>query len=200
MTWIRNAIDWWPIPRWMPLNTVLALLPLGLCWYLFRDAHRARTKGWWATLGLTALFLPNAPYVLTDATHLARLISITNSVQIRWIVMYGAFFTVGVLSYAACIALLDRYLAANEWSARRRLGLEMIVHLACAYGVLLGRFQRTNSWWVVTHPFRLSASLFAFMTPRGVAACFVGAGIFFVGTTVVRATVSGLRGKRLLAG
>ena len=55
---------------WMTWNVALALLPLLAAVVLFgRDAAH-RSMLWWAGLVGLVLFLPNAPYVLTDVVHL----------------------------------------------------------------------------------------------------------------------------------
>nr|MDT0667417.1 DUF1361 domain-containing protein [Micromonospora sp. DSM 115978] len=54
--------------RWMTWNTLLAWVPVLLAGVLFRgvaDRHVSRSPVWWAGLVLFALFLPNAPYVVT---------------------------------------------------------------------------------------------------------------------------------------
>ena len=54
---------------WMAWNLTLALVAVALAVWLFR-VERPRTVGWWVGFGAFALFLPNAPYVLTDLIHL----------------------------------------------------------------------------------------------------------------------------------
>src|SRR5262245_2969471 len=58
---------------WMGWNTLLAWVPVVLAWGLFRggaDRSVSRSPLWWAGLVLFVLFLPNAPYVVTDLFHL----------------------------------------------------------------------------------------------------------------------------------
>ena len=50
-------------------NLFLAFVPVALAPFVFR--HRGeRTPLWWTGLALFVLFLPNAPYVITDLVHL----------------------------------------------------------------------------------------------------------------------------------
>ena len=55
--------------QWMVWNTFLAAVPLVLALVLFQPG-RNRTKGWWFGAVTFVLFLPNAPYLLTDVVHL----------------------------------------------------------------------------------------------------------------------------------
>jgi uncharacterized membrane protein len=52
-------------------------------------------------------------------------------------------------SYVISITLLTRYLkmhAAQKWI----LKVEVLINIFCAIGIFLGRFQRLNSWTIVT--------------------------------------------------
>src|SRR5439155_22630333 len=53
---------------WMGFNLALAAVPLVLAVVLFRGRGR-RGPIWWAGVGVFAVFLPNAPYVMTDVVH-----------------------------------------------------------------------------------------------------------------------------------
>src|SRR4051812_24343730 len=55
--------------RWMVWNLALAAVPVFLAMALFRPGRR-HGVGWWLGTALFVLFLPNAPYVLTDVVHL----------------------------------------------------------------------------------------------------------------------------------
>ena len=143
----------------MAWNTILALMPLFLARVLFRDV--VRTGVWWWT-GLVAwvLFLPNAPYVLTDSVHLLDDIRDSSDwhVYTGLLPVYGAFFFVGFMSYVWSLRLAHRFVMARRvgvsWFA-----IEMTIHALCAIGVYLGRFVRLNSWDVVTDPSTVTATL-----------------------------------------
>ena len=48
--------------RWMIWNSLLAIIPLALSYWLFCGRGR-RTAAWWIGFGVFMAFLPNAPYV-----------------------------------------------------------------------------------------------------------------------------------------
>jgi uncharacterized membrane protein len=138
---------------WMTWNLLLALVPAALAPPVFR--HRGeRTALWWAGLALFVLFLPNAPYVITDLVHLrGDVVSARSDGVVVGAVLpvYAAFIGVGLLSYAFCVSELGRYLRTIGLGAQRA-SIELGVHLVAAVGVVLGRFARLNSWEPVTEP------------------------------------------------
>lgn len=141
--------------QWMGVNMVLALLPLALAIGLFRRRRR-RTLMWWVALVAFVALLPNAPYVVTDLIHLAPDIHRAPSkkaVVLGLLPLYGVFVLIGLESYAISLRLVRRYLTGSGWR-RGVLITEAVLHVASAVGVLLGRFDRLNSWDVL-HPTRV---------------------------------------------
>jgi uncharacterized membrane protein len=138
---------------WMTWNLLLALVPAVLAPLVFR--HRGeRTVLWWGGLGLFVLFLPNAPYVVTDLVHLrSDVVSARNDAAVVGAVLpvYAVFIGIGLLSYCSSLSELGRYLG-RIGLASRRASIELGVHLLAAVGVVLGRFARLNSWEPVTEP------------------------------------------------
>jgi uncharacterized membrane protein len=138
---------------WMTWNLMLALVPAALAPLVFR--HRGeRTALWWAGLGLFVLFLPNAPYVITDLVHLrGDVLDARNDAAVVGAVLpvYAAFIGIGLVAYAFCLSELGRYLDRIGLAARRA-SIELGVHFLAAIGVVLGRFARLNSWEPVTEP------------------------------------------------
>ena len=106
---------------WMTWNVALALLPLLAAVVLFgRDAAR-RSMLWWAGLVGLVLFLPNAPYVLTDVVHLPQSLRGVRpgvAAEAGVLFTYGSLFTVGVVSYVLSLHLLGDYFARAGWSRR----------------------------------------------------------------------------------
>jgi len=139
--------------RWMVWNLFLAILPCVLSVWLFRFAKR-RSPIWWAGLLVFVAFLPNAPYVLTDLIHLVNEIWANNSLLTNTLLIipkYFLFVAIGFEAYVLSLINLGSYLK------RQRLGrfvwqAEFVLHALSAIGVYLGRFERLNSWNLVTHP------------------------------------------------
>jgi len=152
----------------MVWNTVLALVPLGLAFVLFRRGARTGTVTWWAGVALFVVMLPNAPYVLTDVVHLVD--SARHGVTITTLLLYCAFVSVGMLAYTASIARCSAHL--------RRTGVPLVtavlaeggLHALVAVGVLMGRYGRWNSWDLGLRPFHVLTDTLGYANLRGAAA------------------------------
>jgi uncharacterized membrane protein len=143
--------------RWMTWNALLALVPFGLAQLLFARP-RARTATWWAGLIAFVLFLPNAPYVLTDVIHLfedIRRVHSDRTVLFILVPVYAGLFTVGFGAYVMCIRQLAGWLR-REGASHIRVGAVIVaIHGLSAVGIDLGRFQRFNSWDAFVRPVTL---------------------------------------------
>ncbi len=139
---------------WMVFNATLATIPAALAVALFHRPWR-RTVAWWAGVVLFVLFLPNAPYVVTDMIHLRNLLVDNPGTPVSDMVPTAALAGLvvwGVGCYAVALAQVDRALARTPGLARRRTLVRAGLHLACGFGVVLGRIPRLHSWHVVTRP------------------------------------------------
>jgi len=139
--------------QWMVWNTFLAFVPVVLAFVLFQPG-RVRTKGWWFGAVTFVLFLPNAPYLLTDVVHLFGDIRTRPSdLQVLgiYVPVYLVLFSLGFVLYAAALDQLHRYFRV-EAPARRWWPVELALHVLCAIGIYLGRVVRLNSWDVFTRP------------------------------------------------
>jgi uncharacterized membrane protein len=146
------------IHGFMYWNLMLALVPVGLAFLLFRPGT-VRTPAWWAGCALWVLFLPNAPYVLTDVVHMVDDIQAARASNPRAytiVVLYALFFAAGMVCYVLAIGLLERYLAP-QMRAPYIAAIILALHALCAVALYLGRFVRLNSWDVVLDPGGLAA-------------------------------------------
>ena len=146
---------------WMLWNLCLAAVPLGLSVVLFVRAAQ-RSVMWWLGVAIFILFLPNAPYVLTDVIHLIDAIESERFspyvVTLGLIPLYAAFMALGFGAYVASLIHVGGYL--------RRVGLgayvtttELGLHTLAALGIYLGRFERLNSWTAVVWPHELASTI-----------------------------------------
>ena len=163
----------------MTWNSVLAVLPAVAAVALFRYRDR-----WGATWGVGLvtflLFLPNAPYVVTDLVHLRGDVLQASSdatVYAGILPLYGVFIALGFASYAASLH------EVRVWLRRSGRGqaigvIELGLHSLCAVGVLLGRVARLNTWDTVTQPEGTLARAIGVLSWR--ASPVVLAGLFVV--------------------
>ena len=188
---------------WMTWNLFLAFVPVLLGWLLLGRGRR-RTTGWWAGVVAFGLFLPNAPYVVTDLVHFradADAATSTSVLVFGTFPLYVAFVLIGYLAYLAALAPLVREVR-SAWPSLRRWQVELPVHLACSLGIVLGRIARLNSWDTISSPASTLERTFATVTWEGAPAALL---VVFVAvvltTTFTRAVVDGVRiaGQRLWA-
>lgn len=172
-----------PVHGFMLWNLFLAAVPLVLAVALFALPLRPGVV-WCAGFATWVLFLPNAPYLLTDVVHMFHDIQQSPSDTWSYVVTatYGALFAFGLMSYAASLQLFRRFL--NRFvSARLVLPILLVVHTLCVVAMYAGRVVRVNSWDVVTAPGEIVTTFLRVPQPQTVvelAVMFfvVGAGVF----------------------
>lgn len=141
------------------------------------------------------LFLPNAPYIMTDFVHLPRM-------GFVWWYDVGtllAFAWSGCLLGVASLHVMQELVRARLGSAVAWGFVLSCVGLS-GLGIYMGRFLRWNSWDVLTSPRSLATELVALLSdpaayPRlvgvsGLFACFL-----LLGYLTLYAARSGDRGR-----
>lgn len=134
-------------------NLFLAFIPLLLSYYLFRPSA-SRNFFWWMIFVIFVAFLPNAPYILTDSSHILELSQQsypTWSIFSILIPQYLVFIVAGFEAYVLSLSQLDNYLL-NQISRGNLVLINAIAHSLCIVGIYLGRFERFNSWDLITKP------------------------------------------------
>lgn len=134
-------------------NLFLAFIPLTLSFYLF---HLSTTRNffWWVIIIIFLAFLPNAPYILTDSIHILELSQQSYplwAIILILIPQYILFIIVGFEAYVISLSLLEKYLT-NLITKKYTILIQAIAHLLCVIGIYLGRFERFNSWDLITKP------------------------------------------------
>lgn len=129
-------------------NLTLAAIPL-----LFAVAALILSRSRWTLSSLAMLipwllFLPNAPYILTDLMHLK-----TRAPIPLWydLIMLLSFALTGLLLGFLSMMCAERVLL----KVFKRPVVVMIhgaVLFLCGFGIYLGRFLRWNSWEIATRP------------------------------------------------
>jgi uncharacterized membrane protein len=160
--------------RFFVWNLLLACIPM------FFAAGFAAVRGriWLIPLGLGWLaFLPNAPYLVTDLVHLGSGVELW-----RHVMQYGVAAWTGVILGVVSMHLVCRRIEREFGALTGWIAAVVSVGL-CAIGVVIGRFQRWNSWDLVTQPRAVAAttldwvrSPLAYVQPTGVA---LAVGAFF---------------------
>jgi len=135
-------------------NLFLAWAPLGLAWLALRPG--ARPWPLRLALGLAwLLFLPNAPYLVTDLMHLR--LDGPMPLQYDVVLLFTAALN-GLALGLTSLYWMEGALAAwlGPWPGR-------LFALAClgaaGFGIYLGRYGRWNSWDVVARPAALGRDI-----------------------------------------
>lgn len=138
-----------PVFAFLFWNLFLAWVPYLLALALF-GLDRARAPGWLlAVPGVVwFLFLPNAPYILTDFVHLG---AIPGAPVWFDALLIGAFAATGLLLGLASV-LLVHHVVAQRLGALAGWALAIGALALSSLGIYLGRFPRFNSWDVITNP------------------------------------------------
>jgi uncharacterized membrane protein len=180
---------------WMAWNLILAFVPVALAAILFRPVGR-RGPAWWAGVLLFVAFLPNAPYVLTDAVHMpADLRSTAGSALATAAVLalYASFAIAGFAAYAFSILRLGRYLRGAGVGAAASLGAELSLHGLTAVGIVLGRVFRFNSWDLLARPGEVLDVIIWPQRERMVAIVVFLLAALALGTMLVRVALARVR-------
>jgi len=133
-------------------NLYLAAIPTVVALLIFRRPGRPG-PAWFVGFGVWLLFLPNAPYVLTDVMHLREDLYASPSRMHTYGVLlsYSAFFAAGLVSYVVSLQLFRKFLH-GAIPGQLVLPALLIVHALSVVAVYIGRFMRLNSWDVVFAP------------------------------------------------
>lgn len=141
-------------------NLFLAFIPFGisccLLYYQERCSQRLQRPSngmiWWPLFTAWLLFFPNAPYIITDITHL----SFRHGVPL-WYDAALLFIAALTGLWIGCISLLQM---EGIWRKRYPTINSMLfvicVLLLSGFGIYLGRVMRFNSWDVLQNPVGLA--------------------------------------------
>ena len=112
-------------------------------------------------LSLWLLFLPNAPYILTDILHLTRASEVPAWYDLALLLSCaGTGLLVGYLS------LIDvQSLVARRFSSAWAWIFALVSLVLSGFAIYLGRFLRWNSWDVLVAPKRVFDILGALLHP-----------------------------------
>lgn len=135
-------------------NLFLAFIPYWISNYLI---GQKQITFYYLPVGLIwILFLPNAPYILTDLYHL----KVRAGIPIWYdLILVCSFALIGfVLFYKSTIDMIN-LLREHIRETYFKFILPAFFWLM-AFGLYLGRYLRFNSWDIVNHPFRLAHKSF----------------------------------------
>ena len=139
---------------WLWWNLWLAWLPAIAAFVAYNlQMSKLRWRGFSVTLCslFWLAFLPNAAYLITDVIHFRPVEGVP-----YWfdLILFVAFAWTGTFLGIISLLLMQDVVQRNFGRITSWL-FALIVLALNSFGVYLGRFQRWNSWDVVTNPWRL---------------------------------------------
>lgn len=152
---VRSDSLWFGFLTW---NLFLAVVPAMAAWALMWAASRRSPALIQVLLfAIWLVFLPNAPYLLTDFVHLEERLPMP------------LWYDIALLASCAGTGLLLAYssladvqaVVARRFSALAGWTLATVALLLSGFGIYLGRFLRWNSWDALTHPVQLFGDITA---------------------------------------
>ncbi len=143
-----------------------------------------RWKGWkdFPLFCAWLVFLPNAPYLVTDLLHLRPRVGVPLWFDSALLFVFA--WTGCLLGFLSLTAVHARF---EAWLGRAAGWLFVgMVSLLSGFGIYLGRFPRWNSWDVVTRPEQLVSDVIAPLLhptahPRNFAVTFLFALLMIAG-------------------
>jgi uncharacterized membrane protein len=133
-------------------NLFLAAIPF-VAAELFDRARWRVTQA--ATFAVWLLFLPNAPYILTDFIHLRPRPPVPLWFDVLLLLSCAG---TGLLLGYGSVMLVQRGIA-RRYGVRTGWSVAVVSLTLSAFGIYLGRFVRFNSWEVLTDPMPLFSDI-----------------------------------------
>ena len=129
-----------------PWNLLLALVPLYISGLLQKQAtFNCKSI---LLLCLWLLFLPNAPYLVTDIFHFEERSPVPMWFDLL-LVFSGAWN--GILICMISLYRVEKFLK-RVYKVKFINAIIFALLIACGYGIYIGRYLRYNSWDVITKP------------------------------------------------
>ncbi|RJQ37861.1 DUF1361 domain-containing protein [Candidatus Microgenomates bacterium] len=149
---------------WMGINSILAATAV-VFGFLSLKFFLKPLKIFFLSLWL--LFLPNTIYILTDMLHFPRQWMGTEGIQrVFLLIQYSFLEAVGIVSFVLSIYFFEKILLYSRFKKNKLLIIFMIILLnfLTAFGVVLGRIQRLNSWDIFTNAEKVMNESLGIMT------------------------------------
>ncbi len=132
-------------------NLFLAWVPFLIAYFASQQEQKVRPLKLIAILFIWLLFLPNAPYIITDLIHLRPRDGVPlwfDAIVIFLFAFHGLLL--GITSSLFIHEVLEKY-----FSKFKVWGFLIGAFILSGYGIYLGRFLRWNSWDIIVHPIEL---------------------------------------------
>lgn len=145
---------------WMTGNILLAVLAVVFGW-LSLKTESPFLKLIFGILWL--LFIPNTIYILTDLIHVSKQLSLLSesSIQAILISQYALLALLGLWTFILGLYPFEKFVKGIKLFRQKAsyYALIIITNFVVAFGVVIGRIQRTYSWEVFTNPIKVAGDI-----------------------------------------
>jgi len=174
-------------------NLFLAILPLAF----IKLRYISKNKLWiFCCFTLSLLFLPNAPYIVTDLFHIRPRGEMP--IWFDTLMIFSSALS-GLILFYATLFEMERILP-QRWGFP---GILSIVFLS-AFGIYLGRYLRFNSWDLMSDPTDLLTEIltifsnpFAYPGTWGMTLSY--GGLLLIGYLILKSIMKGKRSDKQLS-
>ena len=135
-------------------NLILAYVPLSISQLMLSKNHKKSSTVALAAIWL--LFLPNAPYIITDFIHIKQ-----GTLMPLWfdLLLVFSFAFNGIILFFISVEDVQ-FLISKHFSSFKTWTITVFILFLTGFGVYLGRFLRFNSWELASNPKRLFVEIF----------------------------------------
>jgi uncharacterized membrane protein len=139
--------------NWMLLNVTLAFIPLILAGLLRR---KMKFPLYVVLLLMWMFFLPNTIYLITDMQYFpGQFIKAELFEQVALFIQYILLTFLGVFTYFYGLDPIERAAREHKLSPVTKNTMYIAINFVVAFAVILGKVQRTHSWYIVTDTVRV---------------------------------------------
>ena len=132
----------------IPWNLFLAWLPLLFSSLLNNAGFNFKNVMLYC---LWLLFFPNAPYLITDLFHLQQREGVP--LYFDLVLLFTAAWNGLLMGFLSLKAIEDKLM--QHFSHRKVQVITAFCFFLCGFGIYLGRYERYNSWHLLTQPITL---------------------------------------------
>lgn len=135
---------------WMSYNCSLAIIAVVLGWLMYLTKNLPLK---YILLFFWLLFIPNTIYILTDVMHIPKqLFALPGIIEkLLLLFQYTLLLIIAVMSFVIALYPLEKLIILHKSTRKYAPVLIFLVNFIIAFGVVMGRMQRTNSWEIFTN-------------------------------------------------
>lgn len=126
------------------------------------------------------LFLPNTIYLLTDIEYLPKQIMESGFPEkIIIFCEYIILLVIGILTYFGGLMPLNLIFKQLKIKKQAQQLIMILINFAIGFAVILGKVERTHSWYVFTQPLRVINDSLSVLTTPFLLLAAIGFGVLF---------------------